>query len=86
MVADAPKRIDLWNVYVDQEVKAKDKKKVEDLFERIITKKITRKQAKFFFNKWLQFEESEGDEKTIEYVKAKATEYVASHESQKADE
>lgn len=86
LVADAPKRIDLWNVYVDQEVKAKDKKKVEDLFERIITKKITRKQAKFFFNKWLQFEESEGDEKTIEYVKAKATEYVASHESQKADE
>nr|CAI6685034.1 BPK_HP1_G0043990.mRNA.1.CDS.1 [Saccharomyces cerevisiae] len=32
LVADAPKRIDLW-VYVDQEVKAKDQKKVEDLFE-----------------------------------------------------
>ncbi|QHS75500.1 Rrp5p [Saccharomyces paradoxus] len=86
LVADAPKRIDLWNVYVDQEVKAKDKKKVEDLFERIITKKITRKQAKFFFNKWLQFEESQGDEKTIEYVKAKATEYVASHDVPKTDE
>ncbi|CAI4048739.1 Rrp5p SKDI_13G3590 [Saccharomyces kudriavzevii IFO 1802] len=86
LVADAPKRIDLWNVYVDQEVKTKDKKKVEDLFERIITKKMTRKQAKFFFNKWLKFEESQGDEKTVEYVKAKATEYVASHEAPKADE
>ncbi|CAI4048970.1 hypothetical protein N7582_004532 [Saccharomyces uvarum] len=86
LVADAPKRIDLWNVYVDQEVKAKDKKKVEDLFERIITKKLTRKQAKFFFNKWLQFEESQDDEKTVEYVKAKATEYVTNHETPKADE
>lgn len=76
LLADAPKRIDLWNVYIDQETKAGEKKKVEDLFERIISKKITRKQAKFFFNKWLQFEESKNDQKAAEYVKAKAAEYV----------
>ncbi|CCD27283.1 Rrp5p NDAI_0K00920 [Naumovozyma dairenensis CBS 421] len=79
LIADAPKRIDIWNVYIDQEIKIKEKKKVEELFERVLTKKVTRKQAKFFFNKWLQFEESQKDDKAVEYVKAKATEYVNSH-------
>lgn len=86
LLADAPKRIDLWNVYVDQEIKANEKKKVEELFERVITKKITRKQAKFFFNKWLQFEENKDDTKMIDYVKAKASEYVESQKKIESDE
>lgn len=86
LLADAPKRIDLWNVYIDQEIKANEKKKVEDLFERVISKKITKKQAKFFFNKWLQFEEAKDDTKMTDYVKAKATEFVASqNKSEEAD-
>lgn len=84
LLADAPKRIDLWNVYIDQEIKASQKTKVEDIFERVITKKITRKQAKFFFNKWLQFEEAQGDQKTVEYVKAKAAEYVEKNQPAEA--
>lgn len=76
LVADAPKRIDLWNVYLDQEIKAGEKKKVENIFERVIGKKITRKQAKFFFNKWLQFEESQEDHRSAEYVKSKAIEFA----------
>ena len=79
LLADAPKRIDIWNVYIDQEIKFGEKSKVEDLFERVITKKITRKQAKFFFSKWLEYEESKGDEKGAEYVKALAMEYVEKH-------
>ncbi|XDT23004.1 S1 domain profile [Nakaseomyces glabratus] len=80
LLADAPKRIDIWNVYLDQEIKQKDNKsRVEELFERVIKMKITRKQAKFFFNKWLQFEESNNDEKMTDYVKAKASEYVEKH-------
>ncbi|CCH60604.1 hypothetical protein TBLA_0D00960 [Henningerozyma blattae CBS 6284] len=77
LIADAPKRIDIWNVYLDQEIKINEKKKVEDLFERVFTRKITRKQAKFFFNKWLVFEEGQKDDKMTSYVKAKATEFVA---------
>ena len=79
LVSDAPKRIDLWNVYIDQEIKQNEKKKVEDLFERVITNKISRKQAKFFFSKWLQFEEEKGTEQECARVKAKAAEYVQSH-------
>ncbi|AQZ16397.1 RRP5 (YMR229C) [Zygosaccharomyces parabailii] len=79
MIADVPKRIDLWNVYLDQEIKVGEKSKVEDLFERVIGRKLTRKQAKFFFNKWLQFEEAQNDDNAEEYVKAKATEYAEKH-------
>lgn len=80
LISDAPKRIDLWNVYIDQEIKLQDKRKVEDLFERVLTKKVSRKQAKFFFSKWLSFEEKFGDEKMVDYVKAKAQDYVKSNE------
>lgn len=76
LLSDVPKRIDLWNVYIDQEIKVNDKTKVDDLFERVIDKKLTRKQAKFFFAKWLSFEEAKGDEKSQDYVKAKAAEYA----------
>ncbi|GMF02972.1 unnamed protein product [[Candida] boidinii] len=81
LLADVPKRIDLWNVYIDQEMKiarenVENKKKVEELFERVITKKLTRKQAKYFFGKWLAFEELNEDNKAVEYVKSKAAEFA----------
>lgn len=79
LVADAPKRIDLWNVYVDQEIKVNDRAKVEGLFERVIMLKLTKKQAKFFFTKWLKYEEDSGDDKSAARVKAKAAEYVEAH-------
>ncbi|EMG50930.1 RRP5 rRNA biogenesis protein RRP5 [Candida maltosa Xu316] len=76
LISDTPKKIDLWNVYIDQEIKQDDKSKVEELFERVLTKKINRKQAKFFFNKWLNYEEDKQDENMVARVKAKAAEYV----------
>lgn len=80
LISDVPKRIDLWNVYIDQEIKQDNKAKVEDLFERAITKKLSRKQAKFFFSKWLSFEEEKNDQQFAARVKAKAAEYVQSHQ------
>lgn len=77
LISDAPKRIDLWNIYIDKEIKfGKDKEKVEDLFERVITKKLSKKQAKFFFNKWVEYEDSLNDELGSLRVKAKAADYV----------
>ncbi|KAI5963281.1 RRP5 [Candida pseudojiufengensis] len=90
LISDLPKRIDLWNIYLDQEIKyystidQEDKEQlkqlklqIENLFERVIElKKISRKQVKFFFNKWLKFEENIGDEKMIKKIKSKAIEYV----------
>lgn len=76
LITDAPKRIDLWNVYIDQEIKQGDRDRVEALFERVITKKLSKKQAKFFFSKWLSFEEEKGDEQAAARVKALAIEFV----------
>lgn len=72
LISDKPKRFDLWNVYIDQEIKLNEKQKVEELFERLFTKKLSNKQKKFFFSKWLQFEERLNDEKACNYIKAKA--------------
>lgn len=76
LITDAPKRIDLWNVYIDQEIKQGDRDRVESLFERVVAKKLSKKQAKFFFSKWLQFEEDKGDEQAAARVKALAIEFV----------
>ncbi|OBA19753.1 hypothetical protein METBIDRAFT_32824 [Metschnikowia bicuspidata var. bicuspidata NRRL YB-4993] len=76
LITDAPKRTDLWNVYIDQEIKTGDRAKVEALFERVVTKKLSRKQAKFFFSKWLSFEAEAGDEQAVARVKALAVEFV----------
>lgn len=84
LVTDAPKRIDLWNVYIDQEIKQGDRSRVESLFERVLNKKLSKKQAKFFFSKWLSFEEANGNEQTVARVKALAIEFVQNH--QKSEE
>lgn len=76
LVTDAPKRIDLWNVYIDQEIKQGDREKIVLLFERVVAKKLSRKQAKFFFSKWLSYEEESGNEQSASRVKALAVEYV----------
>ena len=76
LITDAPKRIDLLNVYLDQEIKQVDHDRVEALFERVFTRKLSKKQAKFFFSKWLAYEENRGDEQGAARVKALAIEFV----------
>lgn len=59
---------------------------VRRLFERIFNggeteigaKRIKNKQAKFFFKRWLEFEEEVGDERRVEGVKRRAEEWVRS--------
>lgn len=75
LVASAPKRIDIWNVYIDQEIKhGSSEEKVAALFDRVLEKNISMKQAKFFFKKWINVASDQ------EYVKMRAREYVESRE------
>ncbi|KAI9219327.1 hypothetical protein BC828DRAFT_406796 [Blastocladiella britannica] len=78
VLANYPKRVDLWSVYLDMEVKARNMDASRKLFERIITLKFSAKKVKFFFKKWLEFEKKFGDEDRIAYVKQRAVEYVES--------
>jgi rRNA biogenesis protein RRP5 len=92
LLSSFPKRVDIWNVLVDLEIKNGDAEQVRRLFERVLGirdakkggmviedgKKLRPKQARFFFKKWLDFEEKDGNEKMVEEIKAKAAEYVKS--------
>lgn len=73
-----PKRLDLWNILLDAEIRLGEKELVRALFERVTTggPKLKSKKAKFFFKKWLDYENKAGDEKSRDRVKAKAAEYV----------
>ncbi|KAJ5980771.1 hypothetical protein N7481_008069 [Penicillium waksmanii] len=70
LLSSFPKRMDLWNVLLDLEIKNGDADQVRRLFERVLglshkkgsvsvdaSKKLKPKQAKFLFKKWLAFEE-----------------------------
>ncbi|KAK6835670.1 hypothetical protein RU639_002264 [Aspergillus parasiticus] len=97
LLSSFPKRIDLWNILLDLEIKNGDAEQVRRLFERVLgirdskkgvasveaSKKLRPKQARFFFKKWLAFEEKlaaadGGNEKMVEDIKAKAAAYVKS--------
>ncbi|KAA6408620.1 MAG: nucleic acid-binding [Lasallia pustulata] len=86
LLSTFPKRLDLWNVLLDLEIKQGDQEQVRRLFARVTSSKLKSRKARFFFKRWLQYEEAEGDAKHAVHVKAKAAEYVKQHEAEKAQE
>jgi rRNA biogenesis protein RRP5 len=78
LLASYPKRLDLWNVFIDREVKAGEYSAARSLFERLITLELSPRRMKGVFKKFLSFEASHGDAKKAEAVKDKARAYVQS--------
>ena len=78
--ASFPQRLDLWSVLIDLEDTKGSKDQVRKLYERVTSGKLKVQKAKFFFKKWLEFEEREGNRQNIEKVKAKAARYVENRE------
>lgn len=78
LLSQWPKRLDLWNVLLDLEMKQGDQAVIRRLFERVTGSgsHLKARKAKFFFKKWLEYEEKAGDSKSQERVKALAAEYV----------
>ncbi|KAJ3367824.1 Protein RRP5 [Allomyces arbusculus] len=76
VLANYPKRVDLWSVYLDMEIKAREFDAARRLFDRIITLKFSAKKIKFFFKKYLEFEKKFGNEQRVAYVKQRAVQYV----------
>ncbi|WBW74778.1 U3 snoRNP-associated protein Rrp5 [Schizosaccharomyces osmophilus] len=77
LLSNYPKRLDLWNVLIDMEVKQGDTAIIRRLFERVLASKLSTKKAKFIFKKWLTYEKEIGDNKGVDSVKQKALEYVS---------
>ncbi|KAI5295541.1 rRNA biogenesis protein rrp5 [Ascosphaera acerosa] len=100
LLSSFPKRADLWNVLIDLEIKAGDADQVRRLFRRVLNidnavgvdgtksdRRLKEKQAKFFFKKWLEWEEKQsGDDKQklVDEVKARAADYVKALKNAKA--
>lgn len=77
LLSNYPKRNDLWNVYVDKEVKLGHVVQARQLFERMIALKVSPKVMKTVFKKYMAFESQHGDARSQELVKQKAREYVS---------
>lgn len=87
VLANAPKRVDIWSVYLTMEenriVKATtesdDVEFTRRLLERIVHLRMSSKKAKFFFKRFLEFEREHGTAAGVEHVKNLARQYVESH-------
>jgi len=77
VLANYPKRADLWHLYIDKEVKHGDTDSARQLMDRAVCLKFSSRNIKSFFKKYLKFEEQHGDATSAEAVKQKAREYVA---------
>ena len=80
LLASFPKRLDLWHVYLDQEIKRVNTRQARHIFERMISMKMknSAQSIKNVFKKYLEFETKHGDESSQAGVKQKARDYVAS--------
>jgi rRNA biogenesis protein RRP5 len=76
MLANYAKKVDLWNVYLDMEIKIGQVETIRRLFERVICLKFSSKKIKFFFKKFLEYESGLGSEGEVEKVKEAAVRYV----------
>ncbi|KAI0550271.1 hypothetical protein F4679DRAFT_543699 [Xylaria curta] len=78
LIATFPKRFDLWSQLLDHEDGPNaDKAVIRDVFDRATkVKGLKARPAKKWFKRWADWEEKNGDVKSQEKVRAKATEWV----------
>eukprot|EP01052_Picozoa_sp_SAG31_P017910 SAG31_NODE_1247_length_9127_cov_2.629929_3_plen_1785_part_00 len=79
VIDNAPRRVDIWSVYIDMEIKTKDDKRIRRLFERATSLQLSTKKMKFLFKRYLEYaKNSNADAATIEHIREKARSYVES--------
>ena len=76
LLAAAPRRLDVWSVYIDQEVKGGDAARVRALLARGTSLDLPPKKARFLFRRALEFEKAMGDDKRADAVRAAARAFV----------
>jgi rRNA biogenesis protein RRP5 len=77
LLSSNAKRLDLWNVYIDKEIKAGEVEGARTQFRRLATMSLGAKATKGVFKKWLGFEKLHGDAAQQQAVKDQARAYVA---------
>jgi rRNA biogenesis protein RRP5 len=85
LLANMPKRVDLWSLFIDMELKQAtllkfsepSKAIVRRLFERVVHLDLRARKMKFFFKRYLLFEKEHGSSSTVHHVKELAQKYVS---------
>jgi rRNA biogenesis protein RRP5 len=73
-----PRRSEIWDMYVDLERGRgeESEERVRGLYERMAGMKMKKRRAMFVFKRWLQWEETIGNEEGVQKVKDVAAEYA----------
>ncbi|KAI5448963.1 rRNA biogenesis protein rrp5 [Naganishia albida] len=79
LVDKYPKKLNLWNAYIDQIGKQGDIQGVRNLVDRALDQKLNVHKAKFLFKKLLSLETRIGDAAGQERAKEKARDWVSKH-------
>ena len=79
ILSNYPKRVDVWSVYLDMEIKAADAAVTRRLFERVTSLRLSSKKMKFFFKRYLEYARGvAADDELVEHVKERARAWVES--------
>lgn len=80
VLSSYPKRIDLWERYLDQELRLGQAERLRALFDRMTALPLSLKQTKHFFKRYLLFETEHGSLERVAYVKQRAADFVTSQQ------
>ncbi|KAF2347839.1 Suppressor of forked [Trinorchestia longiramus] len=81
LLANFPKRIDVWNVYVDLLIKANDVEQARNVLSRMCCLQMRLVKKMSLFAKWRQFEQTHGTARTQEAAKRTIDELLMKEEA-----
>ena len=77
IISNYPKRIDLWAVYIDLEVKSGNISEARSLHERAVNLKLNARKMRHVFKRAVQFEKQYGNAEQVGALVSKAKRYVS---------
>jgi len=79
VVKNNARRVDIWSIYIDMEIKNGDDRKIRRLFERATSLQLSTKKMKFLFKRYLEYaKKSKAHASIVAHIKEKARSYVES--------
>ena len=76
LISLRPKRGDLWNLYIDMEMKYGSAESQRELYERALTLPFSKNTIRGFFKRYISFEAEHGEGEKVEEIKRRARRYV----------
>lgn len=79
IVTNYPKRMDIWSIYMDTEVKHGQPQQARNLFERCLSQTEIRRKPrsiKLVFHKYMEFETQHGGPKKLDALRQRVEEYL----------